>query len=562
MTLEDSINVSSLLTPGMLAMLREEFPDLDAQPPDDAERFAPISEAEWESMRHGVVPTNASFWALTKLGYLPSNFARRLTKAMEEAEFYTPSTAVAVVLSVVAEDERIQAWKAEQRLIRNANNSVTAPAHTKDGKWNDAWVREWPPLKPSNGNGITHVPARYVVKLPGGKRIDFGTADGRFTPVIHESPTSAVYAACSRLGVKNYRGSFDKVLNLLAGGTETDGVPTFVPSQMAVLYKGSWTVLLTVMRNPRLAKSCFALDDDGGLVPVTARNEPNTLTITELTRQIISAPSVEWHDGSPDDATGDDWQSMVISTAEARVGEAEEPEEFNPGAKMLNDACRIIGRSWDLLTGSEEHTRPEFRLGLAQLAKDALTAKRRHLRNAKAAYRAWASPEVSKDTKKALWGSFQNQLRRSREVIDEYREAKEQMFHELANPEPAYYAAPKFTMKPRKRGGAWTCPVQEPLDWHAARTVMPANEIERATLHHSPSKPQGRTGALLKAPHGITVITGATSRHTMPEKPAERLTYRSLSTRARLVANAMMRKDSIDLALTEARRVERRLAWA
>jgi hypothetical protein len=229
-----------------------------------------ISDCEYGMMQKGFLPPFVTNWVMTSLGNIP-NRVRAQIKELSNEEPYCPSTAISIVYSVIESQKSIRKWVKAN--LRKSYQSIPS-AKKVDGKWDDAQFTLWPPYKSelSRNNTFKHVAARYVFKHEG-IRIDLGVQDGKFSPVMHDNPNSAMQAIATRLG-RRINGDYNKIVQTLCGN---DYVATTTTAKVG----SQWVVLITPMRDAKITPSRFAVTEEGGIINGDVHNQAASISEVE-----------------------------------------------------------------------------------------------------------------------------------------------------------------------------------------------------------------------------------------------------------------------------------------
>jgi hypothetical protein len=229
-----------------------------------------ISDCEYGMMQKGYLPPFVTNWVMTSLGNIP-NRVRAQIKELSNEEPYSPSTAISIVFSVIESQKSIRKWVKAN--LRKSYQSIPS-AKKVDGKWDDAQFTLWPPYKSelSRNNTFKHQAARYVFKHEG-IRIDLGVQDGKFSPVMHDNPNSAMQAIATRLG-RRINGDYNKIVQTICGN---DYVATTTTAKVG----SQWVVLVTPMRDAKITPSRFAVTEEGGIINGDIHNQASSISEVE-----------------------------------------------------------------------------------------------------------------------------------------------------------------------------------------------------------------------------------------------------------------------------------------
>jgi len=234
-----------------------------------------ISDHEYSMLCNGYLPTYARTWITQEFGGIPSRVRRALVKVAQETP-YQPDTAISIVYGIITQHKSLKKWIAAN--LKKSYQSIE-PAKKVGNQWVDAQFTLWPPyMKPdaksSQVNGtVHHVPARYVFKHKD-IRVDLGSKDGKWNPVMHGNPNSAMQAVATRLG-RRVGGDFNKVAQQLIG--DEDLIVTSTTAKVG----NQWVVLLSMMRDPQKTMSRFAVTESGGVISGDLHNPASSISETE-----------------------------------------------------------------------------------------------------------------------------------------------------------------------------------------------------------------------------------------------------------------------------------------
>lgn len=238
-----------------------------------------ISETEYQQLRSGLIPSYARKWIVNLFGGVPSKIRRQLVERAKEEE-YEPSTAIAIVFGVIADYKTLRKWAAAEAI--KSYQSIT-PSRKVDGKWVDLETTLWPPYQPPatrsgavNGT-IYHRPARYIFKH-GNIRVDLGAQDGKFSPIPHNNPNSAMQSIATRLG-RRLSGDYNKVAQQIVGDDN------LLATSTSMRVGNQWIVLITMMRNPKLTPASYHVTMEGTVVSQDNHHPANS--VSEVTRALI-----------------------------------------------------------------------------------------------------------------------------------------------------------------------------------------------------------------------------------------------------------------------------------
>jgi len=311
----------------------------------------------------------------------------------------------------------LEAWKKEQAKVRAAQSSTfrinTEKITRPDGKreWDNAIVRQFPPLTVARAKdgtvlpseGVVHVPARYVVQLPGEKMVDLGKTQGKWKPVLHSAPDAALRAVATRLGMSIKGGAASIVAAIW---NKTDIVPTYqtiwkdspwldTTDANGLVTNNGWLVIVGYERNRTIAPSHYLANEDGDLIhateeleltPVQVENFTERLTVSKSEYRILSRANIATADGEGimDDEGNinvDEYMELdaeLIDQGFQRDGERCEVDTdlITGGMLLVEEAALILdGRGVtdslnDFRAGAPIWQHPDFRDALAELARN------------------------------------------------------------------------------------------------------------------------------------------------------------------------------------------------
>ena len=373
--------------------------------------------------------------------------------AAERGWDITPEERLASLVSVIQRAKELEAWKVEQKAVHRAKQfeafykKVGTRAgkpvfkrfytshnltHTEkamvDGKlqWQDAMVRELPPPKVedvwvgktkkriglSTPGAFVHEDARYILKLPDGRKVDLGMTDGKFKPVRRNDPNKAMQSIAARLGMK-VRGGAHTILQTLLGRTD------ILPAYTSFWYKEGWVVIVGWQLDPKLTNASYMETLEGKLVRSnTLAPDAKRLTISETEYAIISKPSIG--EADEDLAEGNctmELDSDLTMQGFERDGERfdVDADQFQNGLVLLESVSQRMGRYVDMMCGEPTWELPGFRLALAEIGRE-LLRERKHLKlerlaQVSARTQAWLDKdaELAKDLTKSI-GRLQRRI--------------------------------------------------------------------------------------------------------------------------------------------------------
>jgi hypothetical protein len=230
-----------------------------------------ISDTEYAMLQRGFLPPYVRNWVVNSLGAVPSRLRRELQAICNE-EKYDPRAAIAIVFCCIERQKSIRKWVSNN--LRKSYQSID-PAVKVGGKWVDAMFTQFPPFKGglTKNNTFKHVPARYVFKH-GDIRVDLGTQEGKFSPVLHDNPTSAMQAVATRLG-RRINGDWTHIVKALCNNDDLVG--TTVTAKIG----NQWVVLITPMRDAKITPSRFAVTEAGEVITGDVHNQAASISEVE-----------------------------------------------------------------------------------------------------------------------------------------------------------------------------------------------------------------------------------------------------------------------------------------
>lgn len=234
-----------------------------------------ISETEYNGLRKGILPTYARKWIVKLFGGVPSRVRRQLVEAACE-EPYHPQIAISIVFGVIASHKSLEKWKAAN--LRKSYQSISV-SRKVDGKWHDLETCLWPPYEsPATRSGVVnntvyHRPARYIFKH-GNIRVDLGTQDGRYSPIQHNNPNSAMQSIATRLG-RSLSGDWVKVAQKIVGNDD------LIATSTSMRVGNQWIVLITMMRDPKITPASYHVGMEGNVISADGHHPASSVSEVE-----------------------------------------------------------------------------------------------------------------------------------------------------------------------------------------------------------------------------------------------------------------------------------------
>lgn len=234
-----------------------------------------ISESEYSLMREGIIPEYAKKWVIREFGGVPTRVRRQLQSVALE-EQYDPQLAITLVYGVICSQKSLQKW-IEANLKKSYQ--FISVSRKENGKWVDMEATLWPPYQaPDTQSGVInktvyHRPARYVFKH-GEIRVDLGTQQGNYSPILHNNPNSAMHSVATRLG-RAIGGDYNTVAQKIVGDE------SLIATSTSMRVGNQWVVLISMMRNPKLTDSSFNVGMEGVVLSVDEHNPPSKITEVE-----------------------------------------------------------------------------------------------------------------------------------------------------------------------------------------------------------------------------------------------------------------------------------------
>lgn len=234
-----------------------------------------ISESEYSLMREGIIPEYAKKWVIREFGGVPTRVRRQLQSVAIE-EQYDPQLAITLVYGVICSQKSLQKW-IEANLKKSYQ--FISVSRKENGKWVDMEATLWPPYQaPDTQSGVInktvyHRPARYVFKH-GDIRVDLGTQQGNYSPILHNNPNSAMHSVATRLG-RAIGGDYNTVAQKIVGNE------SLIATSTSMRIGNQWVVLISMMRNPKLTDSSFNVGMEGVVLSADEHNPPSKITEVE-----------------------------------------------------------------------------------------------------------------------------------------------------------------------------------------------------------------------------------------------------------------------------------------
>lgn len=519
------------------------FDEIDKErlAPDSGERFYPTETHKYQMQLGERLPRSVTTWMRSTLQTMPKGITKKLSDAQldalkqpvdpptnqgwagqRETRDYplTPDECAATVLSEINRTKELAVWKETQATIRRAQSHKiqidTRKVTGTDGKrrWQDARVYELPPLTHSKlADGIEHVPARYIIRCPDGRLVDLGKPEGNFAPLLQTSPDRAMQSIASRLRLR-VKGGATTILNTIIGAKpvlddDKNQCPAFLPAYTTVWMNGHWTVAVGWMKNPKITKGTYEIDDDNNL---HRSKHGDTTSVSKIEYAIIAADSISEEDEQSDTVDGTmELDAELVQQGFERDGERfdVDSDQFTDGLILLEEAAKRMSRRNDFLAGDAVWTRDDFRETLAEMGRETI-AMRHHLLRQIRSIRSTITREmfqVPKDPMKIIELTQQRDRLKFRAAVV-YREWRaqladmwEQLNHHIApvidNRHEAWLSfRPRVTGENADGSLNWTEPHLPTL------TTIPPTQTAGA-IHWSDS---GYTPA---PPNSITPATGA-----------------------------------------------------
>lgn len=328
--------------------------------------------------------------------------------AAERGWDITPEETLASLVSVIQRTKELIKWKEEQESVRRAKHfeAFYKEVGTKNGKpvyhrfytshnrehtekvlidgklkWNDATIYELPPAKMediwvgktrkrvsvSPPGAFIHEDARYILKLPDGRKVDLGMTDGKWKPVKRNETNKAMQSIAARLGMK-MQGGAHTILQTLLNRTD------IIPAYTTFWHNEKWVVIVGWQKDPKLTPATYCETLEGKLVRVNNLPEDaKRLTVSEAEYKIISKPSI----GEADDtlAMGNcslELDSDMTMQGFERDGERFEvdTDQFTDGLTLLEPIAKRMDRYIEFMCGEPIWELPSFRMTLAEMCQE------------------------------------------------------------------------------------------------------------------------------------------------------------------------------------------------
>jgi hypothetical protein len=120
---------------------------------------------------------------------------------------------------------------------------------------------------------VYHRPARYIFKH-GSIRVDLGTQDGRYSPIQHNNPNSAMQSVATRLG-RSLSGDWVKVAQKIVGNDD------LIATSTSMRVGNQWIVLITMMRDPKITPASYHVGMEGNVITADGNNPASSITEVE-----------------------------------------------------------------------------------------------------------------------------------------------------------------------------------------------------------------------------------------------------------------------------------------
>lgn len=234
-----------------------------------------ISEQEYSLMREGIIPEYAKKWVIREFGGVPSRVRRQLQSVALEEE-YEPQLAITIVYGVICSQKSLQKW-IEANLKKSYQ--FISVSRKENGKWVDMEATLWPPYQaPNTESGVInktvyHRPARYVFKH-GDIRVDLGSQQENYSPILHNNPNSAMQSVATRLG-RAIGGDYNTVAQKIVGDD------SLIATSTSMRIGNQWIVLISMMRNPKLTNSSYNVGVEGVVLSADEHNPPSKISEVE-----------------------------------------------------------------------------------------------------------------------------------------------------------------------------------------------------------------------------------------------------------------------------------------
>lgn len=311
-----------------------------------------ISETEYNHLRTGLLPQYARKWIVKEFGGVPSRVRRQLMEVASQ-EPYHPQIAISIVFGVIASHKSLEKWKAAN--LRKSHQSISVSSKV-NGKWNDLETCLWPPYeRPATRSGLVnntvyHRPARYIFKH-GSIRVDLGAQDGKYSPILHNNPNSALQSVATRLG-RSIGGDFNRVAQQIVGDTD------LIATSTAMRVGNQWIVLITMMRDPKLTPASFHVTMEG-TVKTTDENHPaNSVSEVEyaLIKGIIEEDDSEQSMNYCYEFDGDHQAQMMVEAMSDNL----DTETMSPTELLVMELAAENGDLIDFMSGSPTYQSQDY----------------------------------------------------------------------------------------------------------------------------------------------------------------------------------------------------------
>jgi hypothetical protein len=311
-----------------------------------------ISQTEYNMLRnHGLLPTYARNWIQREFGGVPSRVRRELIAVAKEQEYH-PELAISIVFGVISSHKSLQKWV--QANLRKSHQSVSVSAKA-NGKWVDMEATLWPPYeRPATRSGLVnntvyHRPARYVFKH-GDIRVDLGAQDGRFSPIMHNNPNSAMQSIATRLG-RAIGGDWNTVAQKIVGNDD------LIATSTSLRVGNQWVVLISMMRNPKVTPSSYHVTMEGNVVSQDPHHPANSVSETEYA--LIKGIVEEEDEHSTDYSYEFDEDKQAQMLVEA-MSDKLDADTFTPTELLVMELAAENGDLIDFMSGAATYQSQDY----------------------------------------------------------------------------------------------------------------------------------------------------------------------------------------------------------
>ena len=508
--------------------------------------------------------------------------------AAERGWDITPEEKLASLVSVIQRTKELMKWKEEQKAVRRAKHfeAFYKEVGTKNGKptyrrfytshnrehtekvlidgklkWNDATIYELPPemkediwvgktrkrVSVSTPGAFVHEDARYILKLPNGRKVDLGLTNGKWKPVKRNDPNKAMQSIAARLGMK-MQGGAHTILQTLLNRTD------IIPAYTTFWHNEKWVVIVGWQLDPKLTNATYMETLEGKLVRSnTLAPDAKRLTVSEAEYSIISKPSIG--EADEDLAEGNctiELDEELVMQGFERDGERfdVDADQFQNGLLLLESVSQRMGRYVDLMCGEPTWEMPGFRLALADIGRE-LLRERKHLkleRLAQVSARTQAWLDKDAELAKDLTKSIHKLQRRINTMLGKWRAQVADMWEQLSSCDytPVRHWYPNQSASYQKMIHADYHKV--PLQTTEAMNKSPLNiAILPPRLVYDVARVIPSITPLQALQAGVTGIVeraeGCTTR-MLPRRVTERTTPKNAPNRLRAVLGAMIAGES------------------